>query len=161
MKRYIKLLAAFFVVGTFCTCTKKQTDSADDLKKLLVAHNWQITQASVSPDLYSPILGGSTNDYFTYFVTTCIYDNRWRFFDNNTYQWDEGATRCNPTDPQISTRKWSFSLTLDAINTAELDGSMPINYQLLMLTDYRLEVRYTIEVNGNEYEIEEQYLPEL
>jgi hypothetical protein len=160
MQTIIKLLAALLTICTYCTCTKSKVNTTEELTKLLVAHNWHITQASVSPALYSPILGNTTNDYFTYFVSTCIYDNQWRFFDNNTYQLDEGATRCNSTDPQTITRKWSFSLTFDAINTANLDGSQPINYQLLMLTDYSLKIRRTIEVSNNKYQIEEMYHPQ-
>lgn len=32
---------------------------------------------------------------------TCVQDDRWIFFANGTMEQNEGATKCQPTDPQV------------------------------------------------------------
>lgn len=54
-------------------------------------------------------------------VPTCLSDNKLTFKSDNTAIADEGATKCNSSDPQTSTFNWNF-----ADNESNLNISTPV-----------------------------------
>lgn len=154
MKRI--LLLGFVILSLLLSC-QKETDSTSERAQKLMGSVWQISGASIDPPLYSSILGNTTNDYFTYFVRDCVYDNLIRFLPNNIRQTDEADLKCASDDPQTFEDYWQLSLDEAFIQTASGDSTIFINYEIKTLTNYTLEVRYIQNFNNNDHLIEARY----
>ena len=71
---------------------------------LLTSGTWRLTAAVTDMD------GDGTfeTDEYTAFGT-CFTDNIWTFNSNNSIAVDEGATKCDPSDPQVQTGSWQLT----------------------------------------------------
>lgn len=95
------LSIALLTVITFSAC--KKDPPAPPTNTELISRNWKITAMTgtfpplPAVDLYAQL-------------QACEKDNIIKVQSNGTYTLDEGATKCNPTDPQIvETGNWSFA----------------------------------------------------
>jgi len=97
------LFTAIILSSFFVGCKKEEGKPATAQTKiqLLTANNWTLTALVAStpgvPDLN--MFG---------FVENCNKDNFIKFNTNFSFVTDEGATKCDPTDPQTETDIWSF-----------------------------------------------------
>lgn len=98
------------------SCSKENASNASKTQ-LLTQKSWRLTGAR------SQINGGLWNDDFAIGLP-CVKDNIWTFTTAGTYIVEEGATKCNGTDPQvISSGTWVFTnnetnLVADILGTA-------------------------------------------
>lgn len=93
------IFAAFFVL--LIACKKGSTVSGN--MQLLTQQEWRIIkeEEKVNSDPYV--------DYFP-FVPACSQDDKYNFKTDGTYELNEGATKCNSSDPQIiTTGTWQFT----------------------------------------------------
>lgn len=144
------------ILLSLLSCQKETNPTSERMQKLM-GSVWQISGASIEPPIYSSLLGSTTNDYFTYFVRDCVYDNLIRFLPNNIMQTDEADLKCDPNAPQTFDAYWQLSLDEAFIQTASADSSIYINYEIKTLTDYTLEVKYIQSFNNNDHLIEARY----
>lgn len=112
----------FFCLGTLAAlgACKKDSDttpaSTASRTDLLTAKAWQISNVALTVNGIS--LPSSQ------FITACQLDNSFKFNTDKTLVVDEGATKCNATDPQTTSGTWAFSNTDQTKITITLPGSV-------------------------------------
>jgi len=103
---------------------------------LISAKTWKLTGATISG-----------TDVFSSF-DNCVKDNLITFAKNGTYTEDEGATKCNQSDPQTTVAQWSFQKS-----ETEIDVSYPDNtvekLTIVSLSATTLSVTYAITSPAN------------
>lgn len=121
-------MLALVLVGTSC---KKDEDSSKDL---LTAHSWKIVSSTAN---------GTPLD-----LDECDLDDFVTFHDDGELHFDEGATKCDETDPQETMGTWSISDKTDPETLTlnyEDDGTPVVEeYDITELTNDKMVL--TIEV---------------
>lgn len=105
--RYYTLLAVLFSAVLFVGgCKKKDDPSA---KEVLTSHSWKITAHTSDP-----ALGTFGTDIYAQLAIypSCTKDNIFYFESNGNYRQEEGASKCNDTDPVIK-ESGTWTLTSD------------------------------------------------
>lgn len=117
------LMLALVFVGTSC-----KKDDEKTLKDLLTAHAWKQTGEK---------LGGTSQP-----IDACTADDIVEFSDDNKYHFDEGATKCDESDPQETYGTWSISESTTPATltiTYTEDGSTEtLEWKLTELTSSKL-----------------------
>lgn len=123
------LLLALVFVGTSCKKDEEKTT-----KDYLVAHSWKLISVKVG--------GISTT------LDECDKDDIATFHKDKTLHFDEGPTKCDPTDPQETTGKWSISAstTPETLTLTYDDGSPKEEYKITEIGDLKMVL--TIDVPG-------------
>jgi hypothetical protein len=144
------LFATLILSSLFIGCSKDDTDDVKQPTKteLLTAHYWQTTALTIDPPL--SFGGTSISDIYAQ-LDNCEKDNIEKYNTNNTIIFDEGATKCDPADPQTQTLPWSFNSD-ETILT--VDGE---SYKVLTLTSTQLKVSISEVIGGVNYTITSTY----
>jgi hypothetical protein len=108
MKHFTKIFAAIFMgvvtlIQTSCKKTEQPIPTAPDVAAILQNKDWKATAITVSP-----AMGGIT-DIYNNFLDACNRDDLFKFNANNIFLYDEGATKCNPADPQTQDGSWNYN----------------------------------------------------
>lgn len=84
---------------------KKSSDSSSSKSKttLVTQSSWKIQ--SVGADVNKD---GTVDQDVTSYLQSCQIDNTYTLKSDGTGTADEGATKCNSTDPQTTAINWSF-----------------------------------------------------
>ncbi|MBU3663310.1 MAG: hypothetical protein FGM41_08965 [Bacteroidetes bacterium] len=110
--RKITLMIAALAFLTVSSCKKEDEKTTPTPTKskteLLTAKAWKMTAMTVNPGI-SPIPGGPTITDLYAFMEACEKDNTEKFNTGGTGVTDEGATKCDPTDPQTENFTWAFA----------------------------------------------------
>jgi hypothetical protein len=111
MKKIALMIAALSFL-TVSSCKKedekKTTTPAKSKTELLTAKAWKTTAMTINPGIAIIPGGPVITDLFAFF-DPCEKDDTEKFNTGGTGVSDEGATKCDPTDPQTSNFTWSFS----------------------------------------------------
>ena len=140
MKNVIQLLSIATLVFTLFACKK---DTVPPTKtELLTAHAWKITAAEGT-------INGVKRDLFTT-APACEKDDIETFKTDKTYIGDQGATKCDPTDPQTEQGKWAFSTNETKLDITVIDSgsSFTITYDVLELTADKMVLKFTAGTNS-------------
>lgn len=132
MKKCTPLLLLLVSMLLLNACKKETVKTK---KELLTQKTWVIQKFEEK--------AGTANwvDDFPNF-DACSKDDQYVFRANNTYEFNEGATKCAPTDPQIfDTGAWAF---LDNETKLRI-GSEDFNIEKLDNTSLVLTVQETIQ----------------
>ena len=105
MKTIIFKLLPLMVVLAMASCKK---DDPTTTELLIDADGWILVSMTVDPPIVDPITGTSITDFYAQ-MDACDKDDITIFQDNGTYIIDEGATKCDPNDPQTETGTWVLS----------------------------------------------------
>jgi len=100
-----KILFTALILSSFFVGCKKKEDkpaTAQTKTQLLTANNWVLTA------IMSSTLGETDKDLFR-ILPNCIKDDFSKYNSNFTLIYDDGATKCNPSDPQTTNDVWSFN----------------------------------------------------
>lgn len=106
MKNYVlALLAIGFIIWG---CNKDDDDDNNDVQakvQLMIAAPWKYDTAAIDTDK-----NGTPDQAFPpgFGIQTCIKDNVITFKSDSTGTLNEGATKCNSTDPQNTAFNWWF-----------------------------------------------------
>lgn len=92
-------LVAVFSAAIFFACSK---DDEKTKTEMLTSGSWRMSAATVSPALQ-----GITDLYSL--LPSCTKDDFTTFNANGTKVDDEGATKCDPDDPQTVNGTWEFA----------------------------------------------------
>jgi hypothetical protein len=155
MKRKIKLpvLLITLVVVTASSCDKDDQKNNNTIKtntELLTAGSWKYTGATIIP-AYDYYGDGSLVTNIFEIMKDCEKDDIEIYHANGTWDYAEGPTMCDPSDPQIFNEPWHF-----ADNETKLFvGS--VEHTILELTATRLKLTYTFEDGGVIYTEEDTY----
>ena len=139
MKQAINLsiLTLFFFVLN--SCKKEDTKSKTDL---ITQKTWMIQKVESKE---------GTNPWEDDFPNwdACSKDDRYIFRVNNTYEFNEGLTKCDPTDPQIfDSGSWAFTNN----ETKLLIGSD--EFTIVALTETNLIISVQESVGGVAYQVQ-------
>ncbi len=103
MKPTIAILICCFLVISFSAC-KKDDPKPKTKMDLLTASAWKITDIQ-----YKSGTGAWQSDPSFATSPTCQKDDQLVFKANNTYEFNEGPSKCTASDPQIfDTGAWAF-----------------------------------------------------
>ena len=97
----------------FFSCKKSSgsTNSTKSKTVLITQSTWKIQSAGLDLDK-----NGTVDQDITSSIQSCQLDNIYTFKSDSTGIIDEGATKCNATDPQTSAFSWSFENNQTEIN---------------------------------------------
>ena len=153
MKKSI-LFALLTIILPF-SCKKEDNSSKTEL---LTAHCWTLNGATIAP---AAIINGVLITDLYAVSPLCNRDNVTCLIANGSAYVDEGASKCDPNDPQVnSSGKWWFSTDEKAV-LALLDGSPDtLASEILELSSDRLQFRQTLEVFGELRQVTFSYQPQ-
>ena len=97
--------ALLFTFILFFQSCKKNDQTTPDVATSLQNKNWKLVALTVSP-----AINGITDAYNNY-LEDCERDNLFTFNINNAFVLNEGATKCDPADPQTQNGTWNYNST--------------------------------------------------
>lgn len=145
MKFSLKTLLLLAVAtAPFVSCKKDDDKSAEDT----------LTSATCWSQVKDEVYNTTTSQWEDQGVDDCTKDDCTNFKSDKTASFDEGATKCDPTDPQTTTGTWSLSadgktltLTQDGVS---LDGTVVELSSSKMVLEYDFAIfknRLTFQAN--------------
>lgn len=142
--RKITLMIAALAFLTVSSCKKedeKTTTPTKSKTELLTAKAWKLTAMTVNPGI-TPVPGGPTITDIYSFMEACEKDNTEKFNTGGAGVTDEGATKCDPADPQTSNFTWSFASNETKI---VIDGD---SFDIAQLDE--TTAKFTTQIDGSE-----------
>lgn len=136
------ILSLLSVTFMFSAC--KKDDETSSKTKLLTGSSWKMTAFTMEPgfpifDENFNIIGYSTDMFAD--MDTCEKDDTHKFNTDQSVITDEGATKCDSSDPQKTNGTWSFNSDETGITITE-DG-LSETVTILELTDKVLKFKST------------------
>jgi hypothetical protein len=143
MKKLSFLLLAAIALGG---CKKDDNSPSSPSKAdLLTAKNWRISaQKSIST------VGTQTFTTDEYAASpACERDNFAKFNTNKSVVFDEGASKCDTSDPQTESGTWDFNSDQTKLNLNDPSlGGVIIPFDIVELSATTLHIRYTNSASG-------------
>jgi hypothetical protein len=138
MRRINLTLSILLVSGLFFVACKKSSSHPKTNTDFLTQSSWKFDNAKVNG-----------NDV-SIFLQACQTDNVLTFSTNLTGSLDEGATKCNSTDPQTNPFTWNFASneTVLHVSTVLFTGGSS-DFIIVTLNDTQLVLQQTITVSGS------------
>jgi hypothetical protein len=148
-----KLFLFALVVSTLSAC-KKDSENSPSKTDLLTSKKWRITaetETSTVTTTGSAPITTTSNQYAT--TPACEKDNFTQFSTNKTFVEDEGASKCDPNDPQTTSGTWDLpgDQTKLIVGTSGVPGTN--DFEVLELTSSTLRLRdsYSYSSSGITY----------
>ncbi|MDI3322299.1 hypothetical protein [Pinibacter soli] len=137
-------------VAAMTGCKKDDSKTSNKSKtELLTTGSWKQTSIYFSPAVDWDGDGHKENEVINLY-SPCDRDDLMTFKTNGTVVNDEGASKCDPSDPQvIETTHWKFADNETKIVIG--DPGVEESAQLLELTSSVLKVKVTMEEGGVTY----------
>jgi len=139
--RNIRLFAIIAAMVVLFSCDEENNPSNTDL---LTSSPWIFVSYTVSPAIDWDGYGTMVTDILAQF-DACNKDDISDFNTNNTYTLEEGATKCDPNDPQVyETGTWAFNSDETVLVMTDSDG-FATNYNIVKIssTEITLKDEYT------------------
>ena len=145
----MKKITLLFIIASLISvsaCKKDEDNNSTPQKtksELLSAKPWKITALTVSPAINA---GGTMITDIYAQMQACDKDDIYSFKSDKTYMQEEGATKCDPNDPQVSEAgTWTFSS--DEKQIVQTSNGSTESSALVELTETKLVIS-TTEVDG-------------
>jgi len=149
------ILFALLAVSLPFSC--KDEDNASKTK-LLTAHCWVLIEGTVAP---AAVINGVPVTDFYAILPLCDRDNLTCLLENGNVYVDEGASKCDPNDPQVnSSGTWWFNSDETVLFALTDTNPDTIPSELLELSANRLRIRQTVELLGQPRQVTVTYQPE-
>ncbi|MCB2409304.1 hypothetical protein [Hymenobacter lucidus] len=153
-------IAILALACAFTSCKKDNEDVKPQSKSdLLTAKSWRASAA-----VYTITSGTATNSIDLYngvdpnknpYTPACTKDDFLKFNTDKSAVFDEGATRCSPSDPQSSKGAWDFTSNESKLLLSETSTSSSGElYDIVELSATTLKIKQT-ETDNN---VTETYL---
>ncbi len=146
--KYSKIAFAIAILFVALSCTKKSDPELSNTDKLC-GKAWKIVTATITPAL------NGTTDYLAGF-DACQKDNLITYNTNNTWVSEEGATKCDPSDPQqVVKGTWSWNSNETAIISKD-DGASSTDIDTLTILQNdgnTLKNSQVVNIGGKNYTI--------
>jgi len=148
----IALLLMITGITTTLSCKKKDENinTAKTKTELLTTGTWKYIAATINP-AYDYYGDGTLSTNIFDIMKACEKDDFETYKTNGTWEYNEGATKCDASYPQIFSLPWSF-----AVNETTLFVGT-VEHTILELTATTLKLRYTFEDAGVIYTEEDTY----
>ncbi len=151
MKTFFRLKTTFLALAVlsiaFVSC-EKDKDNKPDNTELLTGKNWKLTAFTIDPAIDWFGNGTLVTNIYAQ-LPTCAKDDLATFNKNGTVNFDEGATKCDPNDPQTTSGTWAFN-TDKTIISVTTDGETE-SWKVLELKNDRLVIEYQEVEDGITY----------
>ena len=138
MKSVLKTALLLFSVMALVTTACKKDDEKSASDRLTGTSCWQ----QVKSETQDPTTGTWTDDG----VDACDRDDCTNFNSDGTLTFDEGATKCDPADPQTTTGSWVLSNDGNTLTITDNTTMLTIASTVVELTDNRMVLE--IEILG-------------
>ena len=123
---------AFIAILSFTSCNKNDNPPPSN-SDYITKSSWKFDKA---------MSGGAD---VSSFVNACYKDNTMTFQANGNGSLDEGATKCNAGDPQITNFTWNFTNNGTTLNvTGNIFAGQSGAFTVLTLNDTQLVLQGTI-----------------
>lgn len=143
-----KLLTLSIAIALFASCKKDSSTPAGSKESILTSKKWKITASTTNVDYGNGVV--LPFDLFA-MMPACQQDNIYSFLPDHTTLMDEGALKCDPSDPQ-QTAGGSWQLVNNETQLqSDLQGGAPISSitaDILQLDNNTLKIKYTTTING-------------
>jgi hypothetical protein len=128
------------------SCSKSSSSQTAKTKmQLITASAWKYDTAGIDLDNNGTIDAALPAGY----LKSCQTDNLLYFNADSTGTEDEGATKCNSTDPQTAPFTWSFNASQTVINFPDsVFGSVGGAVNISSLTETQLHFEKTVTQSG-------------
>ncbi len=148
MRKTLRLMGLISLVVIFMSsCSKDDdnpTESTKTVNEYLTAGNWKVTALTIDPGVN--INGVVLTDFFAQ-MPSCTKDDLTKFNSNGTITDDEGATKCDPNDPQ-TTNDGTWVLSADNTSvTMSYPGEDPTTVVISQLDGSVFKGTYTLVEN--------------
>jgi len=147
MKKLLLPILGLVLLISISSCKKDEETTTPTPKKtnyeLLVGKGWVVSSATSSTPIDWNDDGNRSTDIYAQ-MDACDKDDFTTYNVNNTYITDEGATKCDPGDPQTWSGIWLLSSDQTTLNQ---DGESAI---IKGITETTLSLEYTY-VSGVTY----------
>jgi len=144
----------------FTSCKKDKKDPEPEPEPVVLTNtqklsnkNFKLTAATIDPGV--PVGGATITDWYAQ-MDDCQKDDLLMFSDNGTYKDDEGATKCNTSDPQTTTGTWVWN-TNETIITVTT-GTTVISFDVLTNDGTTLKVKLTEKIGNTNYVLTETFV---
>lgn len=137
MKKIIRTACIVMASAAIFSSCKKDDDKSRT--ELITSGPWRLEKAQ------ERINGGAWDDVTADNFDACDLDNRFTFSSGGVITLDEGATKCDPADPQTQTGAWNFVNNEEDLN---MDGEL---YDIDELSKNTLAISYTETFGGETY----------
>jgi hypothetical protein len=150
MKKALLFCSALLILGASC---KKNDDNnsnpnSNSKQSLLTNGKWKITASTATFDLGNGMT--QSGDLFS-IMQPCQKDNLYIFNTDHTTTADEGASKCNATDPQSSTGG-NWQLLNNDTQLSMQDPTNPVltsvSADIIQLDNSKMILKYTTAING-------------
>src|SRR5688500_8216772 len=94
-KRYTTIFLAILLSATFSSCKKEKEQSRTDI---LTSGQWKIAAFTMTPPRDFDLDGDLDSDIYA-LLDACEKDNYFIFKSDGKLEFYEGATKCDPLDP--------------------------------------------------------------
>jgi len=125
----MKNLAGIILISSIClqcSCSKDDAPPGPTNTELIVSSTWKYNNSGVDVNndgfIDAPVPAG--------YILDCDKDNTLTFKSDGTGTLDEGANKCDPTNPNTSTYTWSFK-----------NGETYINFPIALMTGFNGDVK--------------------
>jgi hypothetical protein len=139
----LSLLTTFL----FTSCTKDEPKKALTKTELLCSSPWKLTSLTIDPGL-DVGNGVIITDFFAQYEP-CSKDDLIKYNTNGQGIYDEGPTKCDPNDPQVTSFTWLFN----ADETKLIENGNE-EYNLIGLNETELTLNQVLngdEIGGNPF----------
>lgn len=147
-KKYVHPLFIVSVIGIMLPSCKKET--AMSKTALLSNGAWFFERIRIQDD---------TGQWYDQTPSdVCWKDNYYFFYDDNSYQHNEGDSKCNGSDPQvIDSGTWQFINDESGINFTG-SGGLGFDWIIQELNENYFKMSSTYTDNGRKYKREYAYI---
>jgi len=145
-KTALVILSVAVIVG--CKKDDNNNNGGTSKTQLLTTGSWKLTSDYIDPAVDVNGDGVADHEVFS-FYDACDKDDMIIFKSDGTVTFDEGASKCDPTDPQSENSTWKF-----ASNETQLvvgDASSGETVTLVELSATVLKFRSSFAVQGVTY----------
>lgn len=150
------LIAGMLLTGCSDDDDSNNTPPPASREQLIVAKNWVLVALNVDPAIFNPQTQTQMSDLYP-LVQPCERDNFTNFQNNGNYIVEEGATKCDPNDPNTvenGTYTWNTDRTVVVLNPAQ--GSS-YEFRVVTLTSTEMVVEETLVEQNITYTITATY----
>ena len=140
----IILLLAFPLLMT--QCSKDDDDNDNQTPSELIIGSWQVTADVVTPPL--DFGSGPISDLYS-ILDACDKDDLYIIKANGVGEFNEGASKCDPADPQSEPFSWSLQDNGTVLVIS--DGSSSANFQVAQLNQTTMKLVITESILGTTY----------
>jgi hypothetical protein len=145
----MKALAAalgIFALTLTIGCKKDDDVVQPDKIGMLTSGTWALSGMTVNPAI--DWFGEPTTDILAK-LPGCLKDDLTIFKANGTITYDEGASKCDPADPQTTQGTWTVNAN-QTVLTIVADGETT-PYDISTLTNDQFKAEYEVEEEGINY----------